>query len=459
MGQITEPQILCRRVGRQETSIQASSPHGRHLQHTYSQTISFILKGLALTFAIIALYCGVELTTPAQPPGGTGLPAGITLIQTEDGVRCIRPDGSVRTGFVTWKGHSYFFGRDGLMETGIVTIGDSVFGFDANGHKLSGLAYVDSTLYDFAGQAHCAVTGLAEINGSLYDFRTDGRQALGVQTVDGRIYAFTGEDGSSVTGWADEGDSHYYITDDHQMQNGLLTVDGCLYHFENSKAVGGVYVENGQRYSFTGERNAAVVNTWSGDHQYYYGSDHTAVTGVQLVDGEYYRFQDDGALAEDLGTKEEYEAKLAEQALQQKLQAAAANQGNVGNICVPDLGLDTALYSCYICTTPEEANVSQAICDRGDSACYFLDTAQPILADHNFQGFSALANAYGKYMYLTRGSTVTRYICTGVYSGVNTGSDLFCNGTSVVSNRIASLVAYTCHTSWQDIWVVTFEPA
>lgn len=459
MDEITKPQILCRHVGRQETSIQTSSSHDRHLQFVHYQTIFFILKVLALIFSIIALYCAVELTTPAQAPSGTGLPTGIAFIQTENGIRCIRPDGSVRTGFVTWKGHSYFFGRDGLMETGIVTIGDSVFGFDANGYQLSGPAYVDGILYDFEGQAHCAMTGLTEINGGLYDFRTDGRQALGVQTVDGRIYAFTGEDGSSVTGWVDEGDSHYYITDDHQIQNGLLTVDGCLYHFENSKTVGGVYVENGQRYSFTEERNAAVANTWSEDHQYYYGSDHTAVTGVQLVDGEYYRFQDDGMLAEDLGTKEKYEAKLAEQALQQKLQAAAANQGDAGNICVPDLGIDTALYSCYICTTPEGANVSQTICDRSDSACYFLDAAQPILADHNFQGFSALANAYGKYMYLTRGSTVTRYICTGVYSGVNTESDLLCNGMSVVNNRIASIVAYTCNTSWKDIWVATFEPA
>ena len=459
MDQITKPQILCRRVGRRETSTQASSLHDRHLQFAHYQTIFFILKVLALTFSIIALYCGVELTTPVQTPSETGLPTGISFVQTEDGIRCIRPDGSVRTGFVTWKGHSYFFGRDGLMKTGIVTIGDSVFGFDANGHQLNGPAYVDGILYDFEGQAHCAITGLTEINGGLYDFRADGRQALGVQTVDGKIYAFTGKDGSSVTGWVDEGDSHYYITDDHQMQNGLLTVDGCLYHFENSKTVGGVYVENGHRYSFTGERNAAVANTWSEDRQYYYGSDHTAVTGVQLIDGEYYRFQDDGALAEDLGTKEEYEAKLAEQALQQKLQVAAVNQGDAGNICIPDLGIDTALYNCNIHTLPGAEDVAQEVCDRENSAVYFADCAQPIIADHNYQGFSALANAQGKYMYLTHEAVCTRYLCTGVYSGINQETDVICNGTSIINSRIASLVAYTCNTSWRDIWVATFEPA
>lgn len=420
--------------------------------------ISCITLAVFFFFLIVALYGGVELTTPWQAYAGE-VQTGITFVETEDGICCVRPDGSRRTGFVTRDGESYYFNSKGLMQTGIVTIGDSVFGFDANGKQITGPAYVNGTLYDFSGEAHSAVSGLVELGGGLYDFLLDGRQAFGIQRVDGKVYAFVGKDGMSVTGWVDIGGDRYFISEDHQERNGIQEIDGKLYCFENSRIVGGDVVENGKRYSFTGENYAALTNTWSTDHQYFYGEDRTAATGILLIDGRYYRFQDDGKLAEDLGTKEEYEAKQAAERLKQTLQQAAANQGDAGNICMPDLCINTALYQCDIHVVPGSEDVAQEVCDRENSAVYFADCAQPIIADHNHQGFSVLANAKGKYMYLTRGGICTRYLCTGVYSGVNEESDVVCNGVSIVNSRIASLVAYTCNTSWQDILVCTFEPA
>lgn len=426
--------------------------------HSTDPPVSCTTLAVFFFFLIVALYGGVELTTPRQECAGE-TQAGISFVKTEDGICCVRPDGSRRTGFVTRDGASYYFDSKGLMQTGIVTIGDCVFGFDTDGKQIAGRTYVNGTLYDFSGEAHSAVSGLVELDGGLYDFLPDGRQALGIQEVDGKVYAFTGKDGMSVTGWVDEGGDHYYISDDHQERNGIQEIDGKLYRFENSRVVGGDAVENGKRYSFTGENCTALINTWASDHQYFYGEDRAAVTGIQLIDGRYYRFGDDGKLSEDLGSKEEYEAKQAAERLEKTLQQAAGNQGDAGNFCVPDLGINVALYACNIHVSADTEDVSQAVCDRQNSAVYFSDCAQPIIADHSNQGFASLANAYGKYVYVTRGGARTRYVCTGVYSGENNGTDLICNGAFIINSRFASLVAYTCNTSWRDIIVCAFEPA
>lgn len=427
-------------------------------KHSADLHVSCTTLAVFYFFLIVTLYGGVELTTPWQACARE-TQTGISFVKTEDGICCVRPDGSRRTGFVTQDGASYYFDSKGLMQTGIVTIGDSVFGFGADGKQIIGPAYVDGTLYDFSCEAHSAVSGLVELDGGLYDFQSDGRQALGIQRMDGKVYAFTGKDGMSVTGWVDEGGDCYFISDDHQEQNGIQTINGKLYRFENSRIVRGDAVENGKHYSFTGENCAALTSTWSSDRQYFFGKDGSAVTGIQLIDGRYYRFGDDGKLTEDLGSKEEYEAKQAAERLAKTLQQAAANQGDAGNICIPDLGINIALYTCSLHVSADAKNVSQTVCDRENSAVYFSDCAQPIIADHNNQGFATLANAYGKYVYVTRGGDCTRYVCTGVYNGENHITDLICNGTSIINSRFASLVAYTCNTSWRDITVCTFEPA
>lgn len=427
-------------------------------KHSADLHVSCTTLAVFYFFLIVTLYGGVELTTPQQAYTEK-MQTGVSFVETKDGICCVRPDGDRRTGFVTRDGASYYFDSKGLMQTGIVKIGSSVFGFGADGKQIAGPAYVDGSLYDFSGEAHSAVSGLVELGIGLYDFLPDGRQALGIQRVDGKVYAFTGKNGMSVTGWVDEGGDHYYISDDHQEQNGIQAIDGKLYRFENSRIISGDAVENGKHYSFTGENYAAVTSAWSSDRQYFFGKDGSAVTGIQLIDGRYYRFGDDGNLAEDLGSKEEYEAKQAAEHLAKTLQQAAANQGDAGNICIPDLGINIALYACSLHVSADANNVSQTVCDRENSAVYFSDCAQPIIADHNNQGFATLANAYGKYVYITRGGNCTRYVCTGVYSGENHITDLICNGTSIINSRFASLVAYTCNTSWRDITVCTFEPA
>lgn len=410
---------------------------------------------------IYLLYMGVELTTPTSYTReciNSASQGNVTFKKIDGNIYCIRHDGSIRTGFVTRNGKSYYFDKNGIMQIGVIKIGNSIFGFHQDGHQASGITRMNNHYYDFDDTAHSAITGFIKINNRLYYFGQDGKQSFGIQYINGKIYAFTGKEGASVTGWVNQRVTNYYIPDTHQILNGITTINNQTYRFENNRTLQGDMMSNGKRYSFTGVRHAALINAWSQNHQYYYGNDMSAVTDIQLIDGRYYRFRNNGKLDAYLGTKDEYETKLEQEQLQKVIQQASENQGNAGNFCVPDVGVNVRLYSCHMHVLVGD-NSSQVVVDQQNSAAYFTDTVQPIIADHSNQGFSALANAKGKYAYLTVGSTTTRYICTGVNNGTNQATNLLYNGKSFIYNKIASLVAYTCNTSWRDILIFTFEPA
>lgn len=129
--------------------------------------------------------------------------------------------------------------------------------------------------------------------------------------------------------------------------------------------------------------------------------------------------------------------------------AAEANQGTGGNLSIPTLGIDVALYK----------GSSQAIVDAEDSAAIFnsLDR-RPIIADHASQSFSRLDQVTpGTTAAITKGTTVTKYTCTNIESGKNNGYDIYVDGHAVAPQTY-DLMMYTCKDSaGVDVWVILWK--
>ena len=82
------------------------------------------------------------------------------------------------------------------------------------------------------------------------------------------------------------------------------------------------------------------------------------------------------------------------------------------------------------------------------------------MADHNDQGFSAIANcAVGAVGYMDYGNSRTEYVCTGVEYGHNEGTELTDNdGNDVAYNNSGGITLYTCYNGWQNVVIVYFTP-
>jgi hypothetical protein len=131
-----------------------------------------------------------------------------------------------------------------------------------------------------------------------------------------------------------------------------------------------------------------------------------------------------------------------------------ANEGDAGNLTIPAIGTDVALYS---------DGDAQTIVNQEDSAAYLESYAEPIIADHNYQSnFSQLKNCSGQYCYLTRNGSTVRYQCVRVEAGTNTGSALItASGVNVTKTHVSDLVIYTCQTSSEGggVWITEWNVA
>lgn len=138
---------------------------------------------------------------------------------------------------------------------------------------------------------------------------------------------------------------------------------------------------------------------------------------------------------------------------------AVEQRGAVGRWSIPSIGIDVACFT-YVLGS-DSFEYGQAICDAADSAGYSAYGSQYLIADHNYQGFSAIANcAVGAVGYLDYGNSRTEYVCTGVEYGHNEGTELTDNdGNDVAYNNSGGITLYTCYNGWQNIVIVYFAPA
>ena len=128
----------------------------------------------------------------------------------------------------------------------------------------------------------------------------------------------------------------------------------------------------------------------------------------------------------------------------------ASRPGMMGRLSIPDVGIDVAVFN----------SDSQATADAVDSACCFDWLGYLVMGDHQNQGWSALQYCVpgSTLAYFDNGSSVTTYICTDNFTGINTGYGFTYDDGTPISG--SSLVLYTCLGSdWTHDRFCYFIPA
>lgn len=132
------------------------------------------------------------------------------------------------------------------------------------------------------------------------------------------------------------------------------------------------------------------------------------------------------------------------------VEKAVAN-GAEGRWIIPDVGIDVACYP----------SNEQSVCDSADSACYFSYGDQTIIADHDYQGFSALFNCKeGTLAYLSTAEGIKKYKCTRVFNGHNRHTQPYL--TDIEGNSLrcgyntGGITCYTCNGHWENIFICFF---
>ena len=166
---------------------------------------------------------------------------------------------SLKTGWQTINGNTYFFGTNGVCYDGWFTVG--------------GKAYYSTPMTG-------VITGWESVDGDwLYHFGTDG--AL-LETV------------AKNNGWVYKGNAWYYFRNGSLYDRTLLTLDNKTYLMMNGKLV-----TNGTYNGYYADANGVVVkNTWKkiGIGWYYFGNDGYYVRGSQVINGKVYNFDRNGMM-------------------------------------------------------------------------------------------------------------------------------------------------------------------
>jgi len=117
--------------------------------------------------------------------------------------------------------------------------------------------------------------------------------------------------------------------------------------------------------------------------------------------------------------------------------------GTFGRLYVP--GYSVALYDFNVNT---QSNLSlQTIVNNQDSAAYYINNGKYVIADHYYQGFSALANLnVGATSYIKfKDGSIIRYRMIKKSRGVNTGPDLVDNNGNSFFKMNSDIIMYTCY--------------
>lgn len=148
----------------------------------------------------------------------------------------------------------------------------------------------------------------------------------------------------------------------------------------------------------------------------------------------------------------------------QAVQASMAKtMGDKGRLVIPSLGVDVLLQDVSAGTSA----YAQQVTDEEDSAAWFDRGSsygggcQVFVADHNYQGFSAIEDAVPgeTALYWLHDGEVTPYRCLDVFHGQNTGRFIADGGgNDITRDNVGGLALYTCLNDWQHIAIAEFEP-
>lgn len=124
--------------------------------------------------------------------------------------------------------------------------------------------------------------------------------------------------------------------------------------------------------------------------------------------------------------------------------------GMIGRWIIPDLGVNVATFR----------SRAQSVVDQADAAAIFTLGSMNVIADHDYQGFRSIIHCpVGTSAYLDFGNGMKEYVCTASFSGHNVSSTLTDDHYNDIQySNPGGITCYTCNGSWQNVWVVFFQP-
>ncbi|MBR1384749.1 MAG: cell wall-binding protein, partial [Ruminococcus sp.] len=227
--------------------------------------------------------------------------------------------GIFRTGLCNISGDEYYFDDHGFPGSGIV--GNAIF--DENGKQQTGWVNIGGVQYYFLSDTGEMAVGFLEIEGDdgedhIYYFDDEGRMATDWQVIDGRKYLFS-DTGVLHKGWTEYGGKYYYADPETgACAQGFTVIDGNTYYFDDNGEMlknwqkikdseyhfdddgimtVGWYEENTHKYYFDKQGRAAESFTKIGDDYYYFDSKYRLLTGWQSLNGSNYYFGRGGVVA------------------------------------------------------------------------------------------------------------------------------------------------------------------
>lgn len=122
--------------------------------------------------------------------------------------------------------------------------------------------------------------------------------------------------------------------------------------------------------------------------------------------------------------------------------------GMYGRLRIPSVGINVALFAVN----------TQATIDAPDSAAIYGGNGGTTIADHQNQGFRAIANCVpgSTVAYIDTPEGTQRYICSVRTMGHNVTTALTDDSLNVFS--YGGLIMYTCRDNSYNIWIVCFDP-
>lgn len=123
--------------------------------------------------------------------------------------------------------------------------------------------------------------------------------------------------------------------------------------------------------------------------------------------------------------------------------------GNAGLLVIPAVGISVKL------NTGSSAQWA-SIVDAPNSAAIFNFGVEKLIADHNYQGFSAIGNLNpGDKVYIKTASGTTTYIVTERTTGYNRRTELYtADGRAASKVNAGGICMYTCRGDTVNVWVV-----
>ncbi len=206
------------------------------------------------------------------------------------------PDtGIMHTGWLEYKGDTYYFDADGVMHIGWLELANKRYYLNKAGILKTGWIYIDDATY-YADEDGAVKTGWFEYSNPYnsktekYFFAEDGQMATDWQKIDGKWYYFSNV-GVMQTGLINYEGKYYLLGDDGVMYTGWLQEGKNWYYFTSSGARAEEWVKVDKYWYFFGTDGIMQIGfiQWE-DNLYFCDYDGKMVIGWKKIDGYWYCF-------------------------------------------------------------------------------------------------------------------------------------------------------------------------